>query len=85
MILLAGEITSRAAVDYQKVVRDTIRHIGYDDSSKGTGGAQTPPKSALGAARIPPRPPLEQHRTPNPKINPWSGTLITSPRLKSAL
>ncbi|NXE99381.1 METK2 synthase, partial [Menura novaehollandiae] len=35
MILLAGEITSRANVDYQKVVRDTIRHIGYDDSSKG--------------------------------------------------
>ncbi|NWY63422.1 METK2 synthase, partial [Chionis minor] len=35
MILLAGEITSRAVVDYQKVVRDTIRHIGYDDSSKG--------------------------------------------------
>lgn len=35
MILLAGEITSRASVDYQKIVRDTIRHIGYDDSSKG--------------------------------------------------
>uniref|UniRef100_A0A4W5NED0 S-adenosylmethionine synthase n=1 Tax=Hucho hucho TaxID=62062 RepID=A0A4W5NED0_9TELE len=35
MILLAGEVTSRAIVDYQKVVRDTIRHIGYDDSSKG--------------------------------------------------
>lgn len=36
MILLVGEITSRAVVDYQKIVRDAIRCIGYDDSSKGT-------------------------------------------------
>ena len=33
--LVTGEITTKAHLDYQKIVRDTIREIGYDDSRKG--------------------------------------------------
>jgi S-adenosylmethionine synthetase len=35
MIMVFGEITTNAKLDYQKVVRDAVRDIGYDDSSKG--------------------------------------------------
>jgi len=35
MAVIAGEITTRAVVDYPKVVRETIREIGYNDSAMG--------------------------------------------------
>jgi S-adenosylmethionine synthetase len=35
LALVAGEITTRAVVDYQSVVRETIRDVGYTDSSQG--------------------------------------------------
>ena len=35
LVVLAGEVTTTANVDFQKIVRDTIRNIGYDDSRKG--------------------------------------------------
>ncbi|KAK7208389.1 hypothetical protein BZA70DRAFT_48070 [Myxozyma melibiosi] len=35
MIMVFGEITTKAKLDFQKIVRDTIKQIGYDDSEKG--------------------------------------------------
>lgn len=41
MILLFGEISSKTHIDYQRVVRDTIKYVGYDDSAKGKMAAST--------------------------------------------
>ena len=38
-VLLAGEITSRAIVDYPAVVRETVKDIGYTDSAMGFDAA----------------------------------------------
>src|SRR5512147_926458 len=35
MVVIAGEITTNAIVDYPKVARETIREIGYNDSAMG--------------------------------------------------
>jgi S-adenosylmethionine synthetase len=35
MALVAGEITTSAVVDYQRIVRDAIKEIGYNSSSMG--------------------------------------------------
>lgn len=35
LIVLAGEITSEAKVDYQSVVRETVKNIGYTDKDFG--------------------------------------------------
>ena len=35
MVVIAGEITTNAFVDYPKVARETIREIGYNDSAMG--------------------------------------------------
>lgn len=35
LVLVMGEITTSAKVDFQTIIRDTIKEIGYDDSAKG--------------------------------------------------
>ena len=39
LVLIMGEVTSDAQVDIQKIARDVICEIGYDDSRKGFDGS----------------------------------------------
>lgn len=34
-VLIMGEITSKAVIDFEKIIRETIREIGYDSEEKG--------------------------------------------------
>jgi S-adenosylmethionine synthetase len=35
LIFLLGEITTKAKIDFQRIARNTVKQIGYDDTSKG--------------------------------------------------
>jgi len=48
MAVVAGEITTTAIIDVEKVVRDTILDIGYTDSDMGFDGATCAVLNALG-------------------------------------
>lgn len=35
MVMVLGEISTQAKIDFQQVIRDCIQQIGYDESNKG--------------------------------------------------
>ena len=48
LVVLLGEITTSAKVDYEKITRDTILSIGYDSDDLGLDGNNCEVKIALG-------------------------------------
>ena len=48
MVVLAGEITTTAEIDYEQVTRNVILDIGYDSSDVGFDGASCAVLNALG-------------------------------------
>lgn len=48
MVVLAGEITTSAQIEYEKIVRDTVNGIGYDNSDVGFDGHNCAVLNALG-------------------------------------
>jgi S-adenosylmethionine synthetase len=48
MVVLAGEITSSAIVDFEKIVRQTVLEIGYNSSDLGFDGASCAVLNAIG-------------------------------------
>jgi S-adenosylmethionine synthetase len=48
MVVLAGEITTSAVIDYEKIVRDVVNDIGYNCSDVGFDGSSCAVLNALG-------------------------------------
>ena len=48
MVILAGEITTHANIDYEAIVREVVNDIGYDSSEVGFDGASCAVLNALG-------------------------------------
>jgi len=48
MIVLAGEVTTSAVIDYEKIVRETVKGIGYTSSEIGFDGDSCAVINALG-------------------------------------
>ncbi len=48
MVVVAGEITTSAWVDFEELVRDTVTTIGYDDSRMGFDGHSCAVLNAIG-------------------------------------
>ncbi|MEN8169974.1 MAG: methionine adenosyltransferase [Pseudomonadota bacterium] len=48
MVILAGEVTTSANIEYEKIVRDTVNGIGYNSSDVGFDGETCAMLNALG-------------------------------------
>ena len=48
MVVLAGEVTTNAEIDYENIVRDVVNDIGYDNSDVGFDGHNCAVLNALG-------------------------------------
>ncbi len=52
MVLVAGEITTSAIIDYEKIIRDTVNEIGYTSSDMGFDGSSCAVLNALGQQSV---------------------------------
>ncbi len=52
VVIVAGEITTSAVVDYEKVVRETVNNIGYNNAAVGFDGETCAVLSAIGKQSV---------------------------------